>query len=163
VAADVERYLHDETVQACPPWGWYRFRKFARRNKHALTTMMLLGVMLLVAVGAVAGSLGWVTRDRAARQLVVEQAVARALEEADELQKQTKWQQALVAVERAQAALASGEGGAEWQQRVSAQVAGLQMIRRLDELRARWGDHPGHETQDRAYARVFADFGIDVR
>src|SRR5205823_7401513 len=32
-AADVERYLHDEPVQACPPSIVYRFRKFARRNQ----------------------------------------------------------------------------------------------------------------------------------
>src|SRR5213078_4298706 len=32
-AADVQRYLADEPVQACPPSAWYRFRKFARRNK----------------------------------------------------------------------------------------------------------------------------------
>src|SRR5262249_33735312 len=25
-AADVQRYLHDEPVQACPPSAWYRFR-----------------------------------------------------------------------------------------------------------------------------------------
>src|SRR5262249_29152508 len=35
-AADVERYLADEPVQACPPSAVYRFRKFARRNKRIL-------------------------------------------------------------------------------------------------------------------------------
>src|SRR6059036_2334514 len=35
-AADVQRYLNDEAVQACPPSAAYRFRKFARRNKAAL-------------------------------------------------------------------------------------------------------------------------------
>ena len=35
-AADVQRYLADEPVQACPPSAWYRFRKFARRNRRAL-------------------------------------------------------------------------------------------------------------------------------
>ena len=35
-AADVQRYLDDEPVQACPPSAWYRFRKFARRNRRAL-------------------------------------------------------------------------------------------------------------------------------
>jgi eukaryotic-like serine/threonine-protein kinase len=35
-ASDVQRYLNDETVQACPPSVGYRFRKFARRNKRAL-------------------------------------------------------------------------------------------------------------------------------
>src|SRR5213078_3733829 len=33
-AADVQRYLADEPVQACSPSAWYRFRKFARRNKR---------------------------------------------------------------------------------------------------------------------------------
>src|SRR5262249_13732458 len=31
LAAEVQRYLHDEPVQAGPPSAWYRFRKFARR------------------------------------------------------------------------------------------------------------------------------------
>ena len=31
-AADVQRYLHDEPVAACPPSAWYRFRKSARRR-----------------------------------------------------------------------------------------------------------------------------------
>src|SRR5262249_4179678 len=35
-ASDIERYLRDEPVQACPPSAAYRFRKFARRNKGAL-------------------------------------------------------------------------------------------------------------------------------
>src|ERR1700730_14625228 len=33
---DVQRYLNDEPVQACPPSALYRFRKFARRNKRIL-------------------------------------------------------------------------------------------------------------------------------
>jgi eukaryotic-like serine/threonine-protein kinase len=37
-ASDVMRYLTDEPVQACPPSAWYRLRKFARRNRVALTT-----------------------------------------------------------------------------------------------------------------------------
>src|SRR4029079_14428433 len=32
-AQDVQRYLVDEPVQACPPSGWYRFRKYARRHR----------------------------------------------------------------------------------------------------------------------------------
>jgi WD40 repeat protein/serine/threonine protein kinase len=59
-AADVQRYLHDEPVLACPPSAGYRLRKFARRNKRALATAALLGVMLLVAAGAVVASALWV-------------------------------------------------------------------------------------------------------
>jgi WD40 repeat protein/serine/threonine protein kinase len=49
-AADVQRYLDDEPVLACPPSAGYRLRKFVRRNQRALATLALLGVMLLVAV-----------------------------------------------------------------------------------------------------------------
>ena len=33
LALDVQRYLHDEHVLACPPSAAYRLRKFARRNR----------------------------------------------------------------------------------------------------------------------------------
>ena len=33
LAADIQRYLDDEPVQACPPSAMYRFRKFARRQQ----------------------------------------------------------------------------------------------------------------------------------
>src|SRR6266446_4771164 len=47
-AADVQRYLNDETVQACPPSAGYRLRKFARRNKVALLTAALVcGALML--------------------------------------------------------------------------------------------------------------------
>src|SRR4029077_19527133 len=34
IAMDVQRYLADEPVLACPPSAGYRLRKFARRNKR---------------------------------------------------------------------------------------------------------------------------------
>jgi tetratricopeptide (TPR) repeat protein len=46
-AADVQRYLKDEPVQACPPSAWYRFRKFARRNKRILATVGLVALALV--------------------------------------------------------------------------------------------------------------------
>ena len=55
LAADVQRYLHDEPVLACPPSTLYRLRKFARRNKVALLTasVVALAVSLAVAVSTV--------------------------------------------------------------------------------------------------------------
>src|SRR3989454_2770227 len=35
LARDIERYLHDDPVQACPPSALYRIRKFVRRHKAA--------------------------------------------------------------------------------------------------------------------------------
>src|SRR5207244_9513185 len=52
-AADVQRYLDDEQVQACPPSAMYRFRKFARRNKAAFA--MASVVALALVAFAVAG------------------------------------------------------------------------------------------------------------
>jgi non-specific serine/threonine protein kinase/serine/threonine-protein kinase len=42
LAHDVQRYLHDEPVQACPPSKAYRLRKYARRNRVALAFATLL-------------------------------------------------------------------------------------------------------------------------
>jgi serine/threonine protein kinase/tetratricopeptide (TPR) repeat protein len=53
LARDIERYLHDEPVQACPPSAIYRFRKFARRNKGAFVGVSLVVTALLLgSVGA---------------------------------------------------------------------------------------------------------------
>jgi tetratricopeptide (TPR) repeat protein len=47
-AADVQRYLADEPVQACPPSKWYRFRKFARRNRVTFSTAAMVLAALVV-------------------------------------------------------------------------------------------------------------------
>jgi WD40 repeat protein/serine/threonine protein kinase len=52
LAADVQRYLNDEPVLACPPSAWYRLRKLARRNKRALVTVSAFALAALIGVGA---------------------------------------------------------------------------------------------------------------
>jgi tetratricopeptide (TPR) repeat protein len=53
-AKDVQRYLADEPVEACPPSASYLLRKFARRHRTMLTVaagftaMLLLGIIGLV-------------------------------------------------------------------------------------------------------------------
>ncbi len=57
-AMDVERYLADEPVLACPPSAWYRFRKFALRNRAALAVAAAAVVALVagvVGLGTMAG------------------------------------------------------------------------------------------------------------
>src|SRR5262249_2683175 len=59
LAADVQRYLNDEPVQACPPSAAYWLRKFALRNKRLLATAALLGGMLLThRVAGARGAVG---------------------------------------------------------------------------------------------------------
>jgi WD40 repeat protein/serine/threonine protein kinase len=67
-AADVQRYLHDEPVLACPPSAMYRFGKFARRNKAALATALVVGL----AVVGLATSLVQIASDRYARHIAEE-------------------------------------------------------------------------------------------
>jgi serine/threonine protein kinase/Flp pilus assembly protein TadD len=51
-AMDVQRYLADEAVQACPPSVTYRLRKFLRRNKGpALAASLVLLALLAGIVG----------------------------------------------------------------------------------------------------------------
>ena len=52
----MQRYLDDEPVQACPPSAWYRFRKFARRNRRAVVTASAVALAVLVAVAGLAAS-----------------------------------------------------------------------------------------------------------
>ncbi len=48
-AADIQRYLDDEPVQACPPTVGYRLRKYARRHKGLLTAAAIVVLMLLAS------------------------------------------------------------------------------------------------------------------
>ena len=50
-AKDIQRYLDDDPVEACPPTRAYRFGKFARRNKTAFTTTALVALALVVGTG----------------------------------------------------------------------------------------------------------------
>jgi serine/threonine protein kinase/tetratricopeptide (TPR) repeat protein len=52
-AADVQRYLADEAVAACPPSAGYRLRKYVRRNRRAL---VIAGTFAAVLVAATAVS-----------------------------------------------------------------------------------------------------------
>jgi serine/threonine protein kinase/tetratricopeptide (TPR) repeat protein len=53
-AADVQRYLNDEAVSACPPSAGYRLRKFVRRNRRPL---VMAGVVAAALIAATAVSI----------------------------------------------------------------------------------------------------------
>ena len=50
LARDVERYLRDEPVQACPPSAGYRLRKLLRRNKGPVAAAALVFVALVAGM-----------------------------------------------------------------------------------------------------------------
>jgi WD40 repeat protein len=67
LAADVQRYLHDEPVHACPPSAWYRFSKFARRNKAVMATAAAVALVVSATI-AVSTALIWGALARARRE-----------------------------------------------------------------------------------------------
>jgi serine/threonine protein kinase/tetratricopeptide (TPR) repeat protein len=64
-AADVQRYLCDETVEACRPSAGYKLRKFLRRNKRPVAAGLAL--IALLVLGTVGTSIGLVWALRAER------------------------------------------------------------------------------------------------
>src|SRR5262249_10860724 len=100
-AMDVQRYLADEAVQACPPSIGYRMRKIALRNKGGLA-VAALALFFLVVSGV---SAGWTVRDRAAREAEAARQqgerrtkavgqVESIFAEVDRLEKEQKWPEA---------------------------------------------------------------------
>jgi serine/threonine protein kinase/tetratricopeptide (TPR) repeat protein len=79
-AADVQRYLDDEPVQACPPSAAYRLRKFVRRNK---VPVLAAGLVLLALVTGVVGTTLGLLEARQARG-VAEQKEQQATEAAEQ-------------------------------------------------------------------------------
>ena len=49
-AADVQRYLDDEPVQACPPSAGYRLRKFARKYRMPVIVAAAFALLLIAGV-----------------------------------------------------------------------------------------------------------------
>ncbi|HJQ79938.1 MAG TPA: serine/threonine-protein kinase, partial [Lacipirellulaceae bacterium] len=52
LARELQHYLDDEPVEACPPSAMYRLQKLARRNKAALLTVVLVAAALIVGTVA---------------------------------------------------------------------------------------------------------------
>jgi serine/threonine protein kinase len=93
-AADVQRYLADEPVQACPPSAGYRLRKFARRNK----TGVFAGTAIVTALvtGLAIASIGFLqARKQAAIATAERNEKAQALQERELALTRAKQQESL--------------------------------------------------------------------
>jgi serine/threonine protein kinase/tetratricopeptide (TPR) repeat protein len=62
-AADVQSYLADEPVQACPPSVAYRLRKFVRRNRGLVAAAAV--VLLTLVTGVIGTTLGLLRAEQA--------------------------------------------------------------------------------------------------
>ncbi len=137
LARDVERYLHDEPVLACPPSSWYRFCKFTRRHRAGVRVTAAVALVLLVAGAAVS----WAVLDQAARRRELtgrkaetEQTVSAVLIKTEQLRKQAAeasrvtsqeadaalalWRQAETSLDQAETALRTGTADDRLRERV---------------------------------------------
>jgi WD40 repeat protein/serine/threonine protein kinase len=92
-AQDVQHYLADEPVQACPPSALYRFRKFVRRNRVGLVTAVLITASLVVGVVTLAVSNALISDERDAKEEALRDkvtALATAQANFEEAKKQKK-------------------------------------------------------------------------
>ena len=164
LAADVQRYLNDEQVQACPASAGYRFRKFVRRNKTGLTMTGAVVAFLLI----LGGGLGWITRDQAARRLLANENVRAALDVAEaRLADGNPYAPDLVtAVRKAEAQPDAELVSAELRTRLNRVQADLAMLGALEQARLEMtavaDNHFDHERTTAGYARAFREYGIDV-
>jgi serine/threonine protein kinase len=78
LAADIERYLAGEAVQAHPPSATYRLRKLVRRNRGPLVAAIAVLIVLMGGVAASTWQAAERTREQAERRLERENVVARA-------------------------------------------------------------------------------------
>jgi serine/threonine protein kinase/tetratricopeptide (TPR) repeat protein len=92
---DVQRYLADEPVEACPPSAGYRLQKFARRHHRLLATAAAFVFLLLLGV-AVSSFLA-VQATLAQRQAVADRDAKVGALQAEAAQRQRAGEEAAVA------------------------------------------------------------------
>jgi tetratricopeptide (TPR) repeat protein len=91
-AADVQRYLDDEAVLACPPSASYQWWKFVRRHRAAVVTTTIVILLLVAGITGTGVGLLWA--------LEAQRHTREALDEVKQEQSKTKEALALVKVEQ---------------------------------------------------------------
>jgi tetratricopeptide (TPR) repeat protein len=162
-ARDLQRYLADEPVEACPPSAAYKLRKFARKNRRLLVTAGAFVLLLLT----LAASAGWVLNDWAARRAETEWAVTAALEESTSWQQQRRLPEALSAARRADGLVRGGTADEGLRRRVAARRADLELLEALENARlegAAVSKEGGFDESraDASYSDAFRAAGLDV-
>ena len=163
LAADLRRFLDDRPIVARRPSLLDRGLKLSRRYRSAVIAG---AVGMVLALAILAGSLGWIVRDRGARFELTEREVTRALLEAAMFQARAKWPEALDAVKRAEGFLAVG-GSEQLRRRVLDRRSDVDMVLLLEQIRLPRpikGTEGAYENLDwdAAYRAAFREYGIDV-
>jgi serine/threonine protein kinase/Flp pilus assembly protein TadD len=141
LADDLRRFLEDKPIRARPPSRLERARKWSRRHRPAVWSAT---AALLVTGAVLAGSVGWVVRDRAARHARAADDVAAAVREAQLYRGEGKWPEALALAKQAETLLNDCADEAELAGRVkdllrelAEEAADRRLVADLGDIRSR--------------------------
>jgi tetratricopeptide (TPR) repeat protein len=165
LAEDLRRFQEGQPIVAQRPGWGRRLGGWLRRHRGVVVAVGLLVLAALLGSGA---GWWWLRQQEATllrQQAAVEQAVNEDLQEAELLQKQESWGEALQVLERARGRLA-GRGLASLRGQVERRCQEVDLVALLEEarlLRAASGARDFDDAAaDQAYARTFAGYGVDV-
>jgi serine/threonine protein kinase/Flp pilus assembly protein TadD len=158
LAADVQRYLDDRPVLACPPSKLYLLRKLVRRHKAGLGAAACALVVLVLA--------GWALWRELDQRTAAAVSIEAALERADVLRQEERWEEALAVLAVAQGQLEGRSLGA-LQQRVEQSRRDMDMLMDLDEALLQLSATVNGADFDfagagRLYKQAFQRYGLDV-
>jgi tetratricopeptide (TPR) repeat protein/serine/threonine protein kinase len=161
LAEDLRRFLDDRPVLARRPTLLHKVQKWSRRNPAVVGTAAL---GLLATAAVLAGSLGWVVRDRTLRREQAAREATAARQDIDQLRREGKWAAARAVARRAEALLADADP--DLRREFTELGRDLEMAARLEEIRlgesAVKGVNYDLARADPEYARAFRAYGIDV-
>jgi serine/threonine protein kinase/Flp pilus assembly protein TadD len=98
LADDLRSWLEDRPIRARRPSVRTRLVRWARRHR---TLVMSAAAALMMGLAVLAGSVGWIVRDRAARQTKKVGDIESALKDAEQFRKEGKLPKAQAEVKRA--------------------------------------------------------------
>jgi tetratricopeptide (TPR) repeat protein len=173
LADDLRRWLEDRPIRARRPSLRTRLLRWGRRHQ---TLVVSAAAALLMGLTVLAGSIGWIVRDQAARQAKVAFDVRAALDEAQRFRGEGKLPQAQAAVKRAEALLDDGAADPHLAEQVQSLLRELaeeeadgRLVHQLRELRLRQAGHNAKENRflvSRSrpdYQQAFRSYGLRMQ
>jgi serine/threonine protein kinase/Flp pilus assembly protein TadD len=167
MAGDLRRFLRDEPILARPLTLLKRTRRWARRHRPV---MLSAAVAFLAALTVLAGSVGWIVRDRAARRARSTAYLQSAVEELQRLPKGGMWPQGQAAAARAEALLHDGAADPALAQRargllreLAEEQADVVLLESLEAIRLRQAnvkDDHFVDMHSREYEQAFRTYGL---
>jgi serine/threonine protein kinase/Flp pilus assembly protein TadD len=172
LADDLRRWLEDRPIRARRPSLRARLLRWGRRHR---TLVVSVAAALVMGLTVLAGSVGWVVRDRAARQAKLASDVQTAQDEAQRFLGEGKLPQAQAAAKRAEALLHDGAADPHLAERVQSLLRELaeeeavgRLIDQLRELRLRQAGVNAKENRflvNRSrpdYQQAFRSYGLGM-